>query len=130
MTIRPSLKFRIEKIQTVTKTTLLYVDVVFLENDQVIHCNDFIMQIWPTYQTYIGRVGPNGKQLDKGPEYFEEHDTDVAGEILANIGRYAARSAMNEADNRDPGIVTEDSDPLGLRAKPGVADLIGVEMLL
>lgn len=122
------MKFRIEGIQTVAKTNLLYIDVAFLENGQVAHCNDFIMQIAPTYQVYIGRVGPNGEQLDQGPEYFETFDTDVAALIQENIQRYAGRADMALQDNRDLSLSTEDTDPLGLRARPGVAALIGAEI--
>jgi len=31
-------------------------------------------------------------------------------------------------DKRDPGIISEDTDPLGLRTAPGVANLIGAEI--
>lgn len=41
------MKLRVNRIQTVAKTNLLYVDVAFLENGQIVHRNDFIMQISP-----------------------------------------------------------------------------------
>jgi hypothetical protein len=122
------MKFKIIEIQTVKGTGRLYVDVAFLDGGQIVHRNDFVMELRPTHRRYIGRVGENGEQLDKGEEYFEEYDTDVAATIVANIQRDAARAAMKRADNRDPGIVIEDTDPLGLRAKEGVADLIGAEV--
>jgi hypothetical protein len=122
------MKFRIEKIRTVVGTNLLYVDVAFLEDNQVIHRNDFVMQLKPTHTVYIGRVGPNGEPLDKGAEYFEEHDTDSAAEIVANIQAYASRASMRRLDNRDRNLSVEDTDPLGLRVRPAVAALIRVEV--
>jgi hypothetical protein len=119
-------KFKIEGMQTVKGSNRLYVDVAFLEGGEVVHRNDFIMQIAPTHRRYVGDLGPDGEILD--PKAYEEYETDVAATIVANIQRYAARAAMKRADNRDLGIITEDTDPLGLRAKPGVADLIGTEV--
>jgi hypothetical protein len=122
------MRFRIERIETVRGSQRLYVDVAFLQADKVVHRNDFIMEIRPTHVEYIGRVGPDGERLDQGPEYYEERANDVAAEILANIRRYAGRATIRRLDNRDGGIATEDSDPLGLRAAPGVAELIGAEV--
>lgn len=122
------MKLKIVGIETVKNTNYLYVDVEFLDGGQVVHHNDFIMQIAPTHRRYIGRVGENGEQLDKGPEYFETYDNDVAAEIVASIRRYVERATMKRVDNRDSRIQTEDTDPLGLRAASGVADLIGVEV--
>ena len=123
-----SIKFKITWIETVKGTHYIYLDVAFLKGGQVMHRNDFIMQIQPVYRIYIGRVGPNGEQLDQGDEYFEQHDTDVRAAILDNIRRYVARADLAVKDNRDRGIRTEDTDPLGLRARPGVAELIGAEV--
>ena len=122
------MKFKITKIETVKGSHRLYVDVAFLDGGKIVHRNDFVMQIALTHCEYVGRVGPDGEQLDKGEQYFETRDTDVAAEIVANIRRYAERADMKRVDNRDPDISTEDTDPLGLRAKEGVTDLIGAEL--
>lgn len=124
------MKFKIALMRTVKGTNYLYLDVAFLDGGKIVHRNDFVMGIRPTHRRYTGREGPDGERLDEGPEYYEEYGTDVAAEIVANIRRYAARSPMERADDRDPGIRTEDTDPLGLKAAPGVADLIGVEVVL
>jgi hypothetical protein len=123
------MKVRIEAIQTVKGSALLHADVAFLDDKgQVVHRNDFIMQIAPTYRVYVGEIGPAGEILD--PEAYETHETDVPAEILTNIRAYLARHpdlGKLPADYRDPHIQREDTDPLGLRARPGVAALVGVE---
>jgi hypothetical protein len=121
------MKIRVEAIRTVEGTGLLHVDVAFLDQDQVVHRNDFIMQIAPAYRVYTGALGPDGEILD--PKAFEERQTDVVAEVLANIRAYVARTDFGKSrfDRRDPAIRTEDTDPLGLRARPGVAALVGVE---
>jgi hypothetical protein len=123
------MKIRIADIKTVARAGLLYVDVAFLDDQrEVVHRNDFVMQIAPTYRVYTGELGPNGEILD--PEAFEELQTDVPAVILTNIRAYLVRHpdlSKLPADCRDPHIRREDSDPLGLRARPGVADLVGAE---
>jgi hypothetical protein len=122
------MRFRVTDIKTVEKTNLLYIDVEFLDQGQVVHRNDFIMQLRPTHRVYVGPLGPNGEVLD--PKAYEERETDVPAEILANIRAYVARTdfAKVRFDHRDPGVRREDTDPLGLRARPGVAVLVGVEI--
>ena len=123
------MKFKIMRIETLKGTNYLYLDVIFLNDDnKIIHHNDFIMQIAPTHRVYVGRIGPDGEQLDTGKEYFKIYDNDVAAEILANIRHYVARATMKRSDNRDQRIITEDTDPLGLRARPDVAALIATEI--
>lgn len=123
------MKIRIADIKTVKGTGMLYVDVEFLDaQSQPMHRNDFIMQIAPTYRVYVGEIGPEGEILD--PKAYEERETDVPAEILANIHAYLARHpdlGKLPANYRNPRIPREDTDPLGLRARPGVADLLGVE---
>jgi len=121
------MKFKITKIETVKGSHRLYVDVAFLDGGKIVHRNDFVMQIRRTHREYVGAEGPNGEILE--PKAYEEQANDVAAEIVANIRRYVARVDMKRrVDNRDQSIVTEDTDPLGLRAAPGVADLIGAEV--
>jgi hypothetical protein len=119
-------KFRVESIRTVAKTNHLYVDVAFLDAGRVVHRNDFIMQIPARQREYVGDVGPDGEILD--PEAYEETDSDAAGIIAANIRRYVGRAKMETPDARSPRIETEDTDPLGLRARPEVAALVNVEV--
>lgn len=121
------MKFKINEMQTVKGGTRLYVDVEFIDGGKTVHRNDFVMEVQPTYRVYVGELGPEGEVLD--PKAYETHDTDVAQEILGNIRRYVARSAMVKKDNRDRRIPIEDTDPLGLRAKPEVAALIGAEIV-
>jgi len=120
------MKFKITKIETVKGSHRLYVDVAFLDGGKIVHRNDFVMQIAPVHREYTGEEGPNGEILD--PKAYEERENDVAAEIVANIRRYVERADMKRADNRDSRIKTEDTDPLGLRAKEGVTDLIGAEL--
>lgn len=129
------MRYRIESIGTIRGTNLLYVDVAFLvEGDNnVVHRNDFVMQIEPTsfrYNRWIdtGKVDDLGEPiLEPDINSREEYDTDVRAVILENIARYVARIDVRKVavDRRDTRIKVEDTDPLGLRAAPGVTKLVG-----
>lgn len=123
------MKFKITSLQTVKGSNMLYADVEFLDDaGQVVHLNDFIMQISPTQIVYIGPPLANDESPD--PKDFEEQPVDVEAVITSNITRYAHRYndfAGLTADNRDASIERDNTDPLDLKADPKVTDLIGTE---
>lgn len=124
------MKYRVEAIQTVKGGGLLYVDVAFLDDQGgLLHRNDFVMQMAATQHRYTEYTG-EGKERRPVLASYEEYDTDVKQQILENIKGYLDRVdvAKGKEDRRDPGISTEDTDPLGLRAAPGVAELVGAEI--
>jgi hypothetical protein len=128
------MKYRVDKIETVKGSSLLYVEVAFLDDaEKLLHQNDFVMQIAARQGQYTrwldtGKTTLNGRPiLQPDPTSYQETDTDVAAMIQQNIKAYIERTdvAKAKADNRDRSIPTEDSDPAGLRAAPGVAQLVG-----
>lgn len=121
------MKYRIDDIKTVENTSLLYVVVSFLDDTGkiVLHRNDFIMQIAATQHWYTHWID----DTTPDPISYEEYDTDVKTVILSNVKSYIERLETRTDvpdDLRNSNIKSEDTDPLGLRTKPGVAQLIGV----
>lgn len=117
--------FKITSIQTVKNTLgFLYVDVEFLDAGRVFHREDFVMQISPTVRRYTGPELAEGETPE--PKDYVEEAVDVKAAIIENITRYVKSSAFGRGgDTRDPNIFRDDTDPLGLKATPGVAALIG-----
>ena len=126
------MEFRIVSLRTLTVggTHFLYVDVEFLELGRVLHRNDFVMQITAQRRVYVGPDLPDDGSIPPDPADYELQDNDVRAIIVANIRAYAARASAQFAarpDNRDARLARAavDTDPLGLRARPDVAALVG-----
>lgn len=120
--------YKITKIETPKGTAYLYVDVEFIDQSgEVVHRNDFVMQIPPTRRVYIGPELAEGETPDL--KDYEEQETDVKTEIIGNIERYISRieaRGTSRLDARDPSIKTDQEDPLELKTKLGVVEMIGV----
>lgn len=124
-------QFEITDIKTVARSTLLYIEVDFYDGETVVHRNDFAMQISPTQRIYIGPpLDPGDPDPIPDPGDYEIVETDVRAVILANIRRYIDRvdeglSPPFDARSTPLRRTKVDTDPLGLRGKPGVSDLVG-----
>jgi hypothetical protein len=127
--------YEIVKIETLTESTLLYVEVDFYNGARLIHRNDFVMQIPATITRYTGpmEIPPDFPftplpDPDPDPRYWLTLETDAPAEIVSNIERYITRIEQRQAlpgDSRDSRIRSTPADPLGLLARPGVAALVG-----
>jgi len=104
------------------------VEVAFYDaSSRLVHRNDFVMRIAPTKTVYTGPDLDEGDVLDPGD--VETVDVDVRAEILANIRRYVGRANAGgryAADYRSQALkeAASDTDPLGLRARTGVSELV------
>ena len=120
----PTIIYKILSTQTVKGTNYVYFDVEFVQGGKVIHKNDFILDIKPTFLEYTGRVDRDGELLD---DTFIEHDTDLDKVIKDNVSEYVKNFAPfsdGRLDKRSKGIEKNDTDPLGIRADKQVTDLI------
>lgn len=134
------MRYRVEDIKTVGGTDLLYVEVAFIEDgrDRSVHYNDFALQIFPTQNIYIGPdIGPGDIDPDEvyvpNPGDYEAVETNVRQVIIDKIEAYMGRLDKIGLENKpfDDRSNTlrrtkVDTDPLGLRGKPGVEDLVGI----
>lgn len=133
------MRYRIEDIKTVANSTLLYVEVEFIETgrDRTVHYCDFAMQIYPETTYYSGPpIEPGDIDPDEvyipDPNDYTTEETDVRQAIIDNIEVYLGKLergglGTRPFDARSPVLrrTKQDTDPLGLRGKPGVTDLIG-----
>ena len=107
--------------QTIGPVDFLRLVVEFSQAGQLVHINDFYMQLSPNKATVTGP--------DPDVDYIIEAKTDgeLAAEIRANVTAYIGRTAGTWPgfDNTNPALAGDGRDPLGLLARPGVAALVG-----
>lgn len=122
------MKFKIRSVKTLKGTEYLYLDVEFVKGAQVIHRNDFVMQVPQVRRHYYGEVGPDGEILE--PEKFTVERSDAVGVILGNIRAYLGRVDLEKApfDLRLPGVETDETDPRGLLGRLEIQAIIGVDL--
>lgn len=109
------MEYRITSVCTPKETNYTCVDVEFADGDRIIHKNDFVLDIRPTYLEYTGRYDPDGEMLD---ETFAEYHTDIEAVVKREIEEYA-RSALiveRKIDSRDRLIEREPIDPLNIHS--------------
>lgn len=120
--------YKITQIEMVKDSSALYVEAEFLENDEVVHRNDFVMQVKPTRRVYSGPPLAEGEEPD--PENYTVEQVDVAGVITANIESYIDRfearpQAARKADNRSRKIQRDKVDRLAVLNRAELRALLG-----
>jgi hypothetical protein len=125
----------VQKQTALDSGILLYLDVeVYTDAGQLIHHNDFVMQIPRFKRTYTGPELAEGEQPDPANFITERLTrTEVRAQAVVNIRGYVQRikAALAENkpvrfDNRDPSLPATDEDPDGLIAD--VAGLLNIEI--
>lgn len=132
------MNFKINNVKTMPLgggKRLLYISIELYSNSgQLIHHNDFLMEIYRAKVTYTGPVlGPEDEPDPANYSIVQRTRAEIRAEVAANIRRYIKRLKDRSAgglhvmyDDRDQTLTLSEDDPDGLAAD--IAGLIGQEI--
>lgn len=109
-------EFKITRLETISKTTHLYLVVEFYVDDVLTHTEDFIIARPAEKRTYIGLVGPDDEILE--PDNYLIEPLDIKQEVLEVIRGFERKHRgdtllTGRQTGRTSQITTDLSDPNG-----------------
>lgn len=128
-------EFKITRLETVSKTTHLYLVVEFYVDNALTHTEDFIIARPAEKRIYIGLVGPDDEILE--PDNYLIEPLDIKQEILDVIEGFerihrgdALLLGGGKQTSRVSQIATDQSDPNGWLNQKEVEDLKNRKVLV
>lgn len=124
-------EFKITRLETVSKTTHLYLVVEFYVDDALTHTEDFIIGRPAEKHTYIGTVDEEGEILE--PDNYLVEPLDIKQEILDVLQGFERthrgdRLLSGKETMRVTEVKTDSSDPLGFVNRAEVQALVGQKL--
>ena len=124
-------EFKITRIETVFKTTHLYLLVEFYIDDALTHTEDFIIGRAAEKRVYTGSIGPDDEILD--PEAYTIEPLDIKQEIIDVIHGFERIHRgdvllSGEETIRVSEVKTDESDPIGFVGRAEVQALLNIKI--